>query len=49
VDNCLAGWFNKARDPIVVVRPDRFVAAVCRPEDLEGVLKKLAGSLSEYQ
>lgn len=46
VDNRLADWFGKARDSIVVVRPDRFVAAITTPERLEGVLAKLAGQLS---
>jgi 3-(3-hydroxy-phenyl)propionate hydroxylase len=46
VDNRLDDWFSKARDSIVVVRPDRFIAAITTPERLEGVLAKLAGQLS---
>jgi 3-(3-hydroxy-phenyl)propionate hydroxylase len=45
-DNRLDDWFAKARDSIVVVRPDRFVAAITTPERLDGVLAKLAGQLS---
>ena len=46
VDNRLGEWFSKVRDCIVVVRPDRFVAAITTPERLEGVLRKLAEQLS---
>lgn len=46
VDNTLGEWFAKARDNIVIVRPDRFVAAITTPERLEGVLAKLAGQIS---
>jgi 3-(3-hydroxy-phenyl)propionate hydroxylase len=46
VDNRLAEWFSKVRDCIVVVRPDRFVAAITTPERLDGVLRKLAEQLS---
>ncbi|CRM34222.1 MULTISPECIES: bifunctional 3-(3-hydroxy-phenyl)propionate/3-hydroxycinnamic acid hydroxylase [unclassified Pseudomonas] len=46
VDNRLGQWFSKVRDCIVVVRPDRFVAAITTPERLDGVLRKLAAQLS---
>ncbi|MGD8220759.1 bifunctional 3-(3-hydroxy-phenyl)propionate/3-hydroxycinnamic acid hydroxylase [Pseudomonas thivervalensis] len=46
VDNRLGEWFAKVRDCVVVVRPDRFVAAITTPERLEGVLRKLAEQLS---
>jgi 3-(3-hydroxy-phenyl)propionate hydroxylase len=46
VDNRLGEWFSKVRDCIVVVRPDRFVAAITTPERLDGVLRKLAEQLS---
>ena len=46
VDNRLGEWFSRVRDCIVVVRPDRFVAAITTPERLDGVLRKLAGQLS---
>ncbi|WP_434694540.1 bifunctional 3-(3-hydroxy-phenyl)propionate/3-hydroxycinnamic acid hydroxylase [Pseudomonas sp. Z1-14] len=46
VDNRLGEWFARVRDCIVVVRPDRFVAAITTPERLEGVLRKLAEQLS---
>lgn len=46
VDNRLGHWFSKVRDNIVIVRPDRFIAAITTPERLEGVLAKLQGQLS---
>lgn len=46
VDNRLGEWFSKVRDCIVVVRPDRFVAAITTSERLDGVLRKLAEQLS---
>jgi 3-(3-hydroxy-phenyl)propionate hydroxylase len=46
VDNRLGEWFSKVRDCIVVVRPDRFVAAITTPERLDSVLRKLAEQLS---
>lgn len=46
IDNRLGEWFAKVRDCVVVVRPDRFVAAITTPERLEGVLRKLAEQLS---
>jgi 3-(3-hydroxy-phenyl)propionate hydroxylase len=46
VDNVLADWFTAARDNVVVVRPDRFVAAITRPERLDEVLGSLAGKLT---
>lgn len=46
VDNRLGNWFSKVRDCIVIVRPDRFVAAITTPERLEQVLRKLQGQLS---
>tara|TARA_Y100001951_G_scaffold101807_1_gene107373 strand:+ start:75791 stop:77395 length:1605 start_codon:yes stop_codon:yes gene_type:complete len=46
VDNRLGNWFDKVRDCVVVIRPDRFVAAITTPERLEGVLAKLQGQLS---
>lgn len=46
VDNRLANWFSKVRDSVVVVRPDRFVAAITTPERLESVLARLEKQLS---
>jgi 3-(3-hydroxy-phenyl)propionate hydroxylase len=46
VDNRLGEWFSRVRDCVVVVRPDRFVAAITTPERLDAVLRKLAGQLS---
>lgn len=46
VDNRLGDWFSTVRDSIVVVRPDRFIAAITTPERLDSVLVKLARQLS---
>lgn len=46
VDNRLADWFSQVRDCIVVVRPDRFIAAITTPERLDGVLGRLVRQLS---
>lgn len=46
VENRLGDWFFGARDSIVVVRPDRFIAAITTPERLEAVLGRLARQLS---
>lgn len=46
LDNRLGDWFDKARDSIVVVRPDRFIAAITTPERLDGVLRRLAAQLA---
>lgn len=45
VDNRLGEWFSKVRDTVLVVRPDRFIAAITTPERLESVLIKLAKQL----
>lgn len=45
VDNRLGEWFSKVRDTVLVVRPDRFIAAITTPECLESVLIKLAKQL----
>ncbi|WP_312936804.1 bifunctional 3-(3-hydroxy-phenyl)propionate/3-hydroxycinnamic acid hydroxylase [Pseudomonas sp.] len=44
--NRLGQWFSNVRDCIVVIRPDRFVAAITTPERLESVLGKLQAQLS---
>ncbi|UFH50407.1 bifunctional 3-(3-hydroxy-phenyl)propionate/3-hydroxycinnamic acid hydroxylase [Pseudomonas sp. KNUC1026] len=41
VYNRLGAWFAGVRDCVVVLRPDRFVAAITTPERLESVLRKL--------
>ncbi len=45
VDNKLEDWFENARDDVVIVRPDRFIAATCSIEQLDTVLGKLACQL----
>lgn len=42
VDNRLGPWFDAAREAIVVIRPDRFVAGVASPSTLEQVMATLA-------
>ena len=46
VDNELADWFTTARDKIVIVRPDRFVAAITSPSRLNEALDALRKTLS---
>ena len=46
VSNRLGNWFSGVRDCIVVVRPDRFIAAITTPERLDSVLRKLQEQLS---
>lgn len=47
VDNRLGPWFQAARDPIVIVRPDRFVAAAASPQTLDSVMAKLAEQIRQ--
>ena len=44
-DNKLEGWFVKARAHVVIVRPDRFVAAISKADRVPEVLGKLAQQL----
>jgi 3-(3-hydroxy-phenyl)propionate hydroxylase len=46
VDNKLADWFSDARSKIVIVRPDRFVAAITSPSRLNETLDALRKKLS---
>lgn len=46
VHNRLGNWFSNVRDSVVVVRPDRFIAAITTPERLDSVLRKLQEQLS---
>jgi len=46
VDNELGNWFSDARERIVVVRPDRFVAAITSPARLNEALDHLRKQLS---
>ena len=41
----LKDWFAAAQTAVVILRPDRFVAATCRPQEISGVLGKLGQSL----
>jgi 3-(3-hydroxy-phenyl)propionate hydroxylase len=42
VDGAFKRWFDDAPGGIVVLRPDRVVAAVCRPHELNETLRTLA-------
>ncbi|GGO85411.1 3-(3-hydroxy-phenyl)propionate/3-hydroxycinnamic acid hydroxylase [Marinobacterium nitratireducens] len=46
VDNVLADWFGTARNRIVIVRPDRFIAAITSPGRLNETLDALRAKLS---
>lgn len=46
IDHKLENWFVDARDEVVIVRPDRFIAATCSIEQLEATLGKLACQLN---
>ena len=46
VDNRLSHWFAEAREKIVIVRPDRFVAAIVSPGRLNDVLTSLRRKIS---
>lgn len=43
VDNSLADWFAAHPGPIVVVRPDRYIAAQCNPASFGEVTRQLRG------
>ncbi|MEN8281846.1 bifunctional 3-(3-hydroxy-phenyl)propionate/3-hydroxycinnamic acid hydroxylase [Acinetobacter gerneri] len=45
IDHKLENWFVDARDEVVIVRPDRFIAATCSIEQLNATLEKLACQL----
>lgn len=45
IDHKLENWFVDARDEVVIVRPDRFIAATCSIDQLETTLEKLACQL----
>ena len=46
IDHKLENWFVDVRDEVVIVRPDRFIAATCSIEQLEATLGKLACQLN---
>jgi 3-(3-hydroxy-phenyl)propionate hydroxylase len=46
VDNELANWFIAAREKLVIVRPDRFIAAVTSPHRLNEALDALRAKLA---
>ncbi len=46
VDNNLSNWFSEVRDQIVIVRPDKFVAAITSPYRLNHALDALRNKLT---
>lgn len=42
----LKAWFSERDESVVVVRPDRFVGAACRPQGLEQTLNALKNAMS---
>ncbi len=46
VDGAFKRWFDEAPGGIVVLRPDRIVAAVCKPWELSETLRTLARRMS---
>lgn len=51
VDNRLKDWFGATPHSVVLLRPDRFVAGTCSPQQVSHMIASLAGRLSlvEYQ
>ncbi|WP_114238553.1 bifunctional 3-(3-hydroxy-phenyl)propionate/3-hydroxycinnamic acid hydroxylase [Dyella sp. C9] len=45
VSGRLKDWFGKAAESVVVLRPDRFVAAVCTPQQLSETIVALASRI----
>jgi 3-(3-hydroxy-phenyl)propionate hydroxylase len=46
VDNLLRPWFHARRRDVVLVRPDRYVAAMTTPERLGAAVSRLAGAFT---
>lgn len=46
VDGAFKRWFDMASGGVVVLRPDRIVAAVCKPWELSDTLRELARKLA---
>jgi 3-(3-hydroxy-phenyl)propionate hydroxylase len=45
----LKAWFSAQPDGVVILRPDRFVAATCAPQELSACIARLAGALHVKQ
>jgi 3-(3-hydroxy-phenyl)propionate hydroxylase len=45
IDGSVKGWFDGIEGSVIILRPDRIVAAVCRPCDVSGTLAALSGRL----
>src|SRR4029453_10401806 len=46
VDGAFKRWFDEAPGGVVILRPDRIVAAVCKPWELSDTLRTLARCMS---
>ncbi len=45
VQGRLKDWFSRLPQSVVLLRPDRFVAGVCTPQQVSGAIVELAGKL----
>jgi 3-(3-hydroxy-phenyl)propionate hydroxylase len=45
VDGSFKRWFDEAPGGVVILRPDRVVAAICKPHELSDTLRLLAGRM----
>ena len=46
IDGAFKRWFDEAPGGVVILRPDRIVAAVCKPWELSDTLRTLARRMS---
>ena len=46
IEGAFKRWFDESPGGVVILRPDRIVAAVCKPWELSATLRTLAGRMS---
>ena len=46
---CLKAWFGEQAHSVVVLRPDRFVAAICGPQSINATTRELAAKLRAHR
>jgi 3-(3-hydroxy-phenyl)propionate hydroxylase len=46
IDGRLKDWFTRVPESVVVLRPDRFVAAMCSPQQVSQTVRELADKLA---
>jgi hypothetical protein len=49
VSGLVKSWFDKQEGSAVILRPDRFVAALARPTDLDDVTRRFSALLGAGQ